>query len=223
VKLPESPHYDAVIFDFDGVLIESMPQHVRSWQAIFRPFGVELEPLEIYEREGEKASLTTRLLVERHGLRLSEAEMDELVVQKRLHYRRQAPRGLRPLARRTVEEVRASGYRTAIVTGSVLPNLEWTLTPEELRLFDVIVTSEMVAMGKPHPEPYLLAAKRLELDPTHCLVVENAPLGIHSAKAAGMRVVAVTTTLPKESLAEADHIVSDLDQLLPLPDVIEKS
>ena len=87
-------------------------------------------------------------------------------------------------------------------------------------LFATIVTGEMVKLGKPHPAPYLKAAELLKLEPEQCLVVENAPLGIKSAKAAGMFCLAITTSLPKSYLKRADIIVDRLEEIT---GVIEKS
>ena len=205
--------YKAVIFDLDGVLIDSMPHHVRAWQEVFRSFGVELPAEELRMHEGEKARITIGRLARKHGLSFDDDELEQLVEQKRQIYRRSAPRGLRPMAQQIVRLLLKRGFRLAIVTGSVRPNLEWTLSPAELALFQTIVTSEECRNGKPSAEPYLLAAERLHLQPSLCLVIENAPLGIQSAKAAGMKCVAITTTLPGEFLHEADWILPDLDSL----------
>jgi len=208
-----SDQYKAVIFDLDGVLIDSMPHHVRAWQEVFRSFAVELPADELRMHEGEKAKITIGRLARKHGLSFSDQELEDLVERKRQIYRRSAPRGLRPLAQQIIRLLQEGGFRLAIVTGSVRPNLEWTLSPAELALFQTIVTSEECHNGKPSAEPYLLASKRLDLPPSHCLVIENAPLGVQSAKAAGMKCIAITTTLPGEFLHEADWIVPDLDRI----------
>lgn len=197
----------------DGVLIDSIPHHVSSWQQIFAEYGIDI-PGEVLRRaEGEKAKLTMQRLAREHGVDWSDEQMDDLIARKRRLYRKSAPRGMRPVAKNAVQFCRDHGLKTAIVTGSIKPNLEWTLDDEERALFDLLLTSEYYNKSKPHPEPFLNAAKNLELDPSECLVVENAPLGIRSAKAAGMVCLAITTTLPQEDLQEADIIVNDLDEL----------
>lgn len=203
----------AVIFDFDGVLVDSMQHHVDAWQTVFREYGIELTPQEILEREGEKARLTTSSIARNHGIELNNDEVERLIRKKRKIYRANAKRRIRPLARVAVSECRRRGFKTAIVTGSVRDNLEWALAPEESALFDVIITADNVCHGKPHPEPYLSAAEKLGVSPQECLVIENAPLGIRSAKAAGMKCIAVTTTLSADHLCEADLILPDLDAL----------
>ncbi len=203
----------AVLFDLDGVLIDSMPHHVAAWKEVFSELGVDL-PAEILRRsEGEKAKVTIMKLAPKYGLNLSDEQFDRLLDKKRSRYRQTAPRGMRPVAKEAIETCRKIGLKTAIVTGSVRSNLEWTLSDEERAMFDIILSSEYYNKGKPHPEPYLNAAKQLGLPPEACLVMENAPLGIQSAKAAGMFCVAITTTLPASDLSDADLIVPDIDHL----------
>jgi len=205
-----------VLFDLDGVLIDSMPHHVAAWKKIFKEKGIDVDSYIFRLSEGEKAGLTIRKLAEKHGLRWSDEEFDELIERKRKLYRAQAPRGMREDAKRAVQFCRNKGLKTAIVTGSVKSNLNWTLSDEERNLFDCIVSSEDYANGKPHPEPFLSTAKKLELHPQECLVIENAPLGIKSASDAGMTCIALTSTLPADVLDNADMIIDSLDQLTDL-------
>jgi beta-phosphoglucomutase-like phosphatase (HAD superfamily) len=87
------------------------------------------------------------------------------------------------------------------------------LKPEEIALFDCIITSEEAVNSKPHPEPYLKASSGLKIAPKECLVIENAPLGIEAAKSAGMKVVAITSTLAREKLKSADWVVDSLSEI----------
>ena len=112
------------------------------------------------------------------------------------------------------------GYLLAIVTGTPMPQLKKILPAKIQFLFDTIVTGDLVKKGKPYPDPFLKAAKDLNLKPSQCLVIENAPLGIRSAKAARMFCVAITTSLPKEYLQMADVVVDKLEDITGL---IEKS
>jgi beta-phosphoglucomutase len=214
--------FSAVLFDLDGVLIDSMRFHVQAWLEVFKSCGVILDPREILLREGEKAGTTALLLAQKYGLNWTQSDLDAKVRAKREIYQRQAPRNMRPIARQLVEFCRGTGLKTAIVTGSVRANLQAVLSDQELKLFNVIVTAEEVKQGKPDPEPYLRAADLLQIPSHSCLVIENAPLGIRSAKAAGMTCVAIETTLSREDLEEADRVISDLDQLEELTDLHPK-
>jgi len=112
------------------------------------------------------------------------------------------------------------GYLLGLVTGTPKAEIEKIL-PDRIRgLFDCIIAGDQVKNGKPDPEPYLAAARGLNVAAECCLVVENAPLGIQSAQKAGMFCVALTTSLPKEYLKNADAIADRLDQI---PGIVEKS
>jgi beta-phosphoglucomutase len=213
-KIPQE--IKGILFDLDGVLIDSMPHHVSAWKEVFAEYGVDLPSIQLRRSEGEKAKLTMMRLAEEYSLNWTEELVDKLIEKKRKIYRQSAPQGMRSIARKILDLCRNSGLKTAIVTGSVRNNLEWTLSEKERSLFDFILSSEFYAIGKPHPEPYLKATKYLHLSPEQCLVIENAPLGIRSAKAAGMTCIAIMTTLPEEELREADLIIPDLELLEPL-------
>ena len=100
--------------------------------------------------------------------------------------------------------------KTAIITGANRARLDELLAGHLKGFFEIAVTSDDVTNTKPFPEPYLKGAALLKLSPADCLVIENAPLGIRSAKEAGMTVIAVRTTLPDKYLRQADYIVDDL-------------
>ncbi len=204
----------AVLFDLDGVLIDSMPYHERAWRQVLSEIGIEPPPLYIRLHEGEKAETTVHKLLKEWGRSATDAEVARLIARKRDLYRGMAPRGLIPAARQTVEKLRAARIHCSVVTGSVRANMNGVLTDEEMALFDPIISAEMYLCGKPHPEPYLKALEVLRLPAQDCLVVENAPLGIQSGKAAGIKVVALTVTLPREHLTDADVILDNHEGLL---------
>jgi len=204
----------AVLFDLDGVLIDSMPVHEQAWRQVLEEIGIRLDSLYIRLHEGEKAETTVHELLRQHGREMSEGEVAQLIERKRRLYRGAAPHGLIPEARRTVEKLRAAHIRCGIVTGSVRSNMATVLSEGEIALFDPIISAEMYNQGKPHPEPYLKALELLQLPAQECLVVENAPRGIQSARAAGIKVAALTLTLPREYLTEADVVLDRHDELL---------
>jgi beta-phosphoglucomutase len=197
----------------DGVLVDSMPAHIEAWRQVWQTLGLELPAIEIKIREGQKALVSIKEIAEKFGLKLSEAESQELLQQKRKIYSTLSPAGLKPSALELLRKLKARHLKIALVTGSVRENLEKVLTMEEIALFDYILTSEDIENGKPSPDPYLKAQKALEVSPSECLVVENAPLGIASAKSAGMKVVALTSTVSEDYLRDADWIISNLSEV----------
>jgi sugar-phosphatase len=106
--------------------------------------------------------------------------------------------------------VLATDGAKAIVTSGIRRLALARLQAARLTPPDVLITADIVRQGKPSPEPYLLAAARLGVQPADCIVFEDAPAGVQAGKAAGMRVVALTTTVPPSELASADQIVPDL-------------
>jgi HAD superfamily hydrolase (TIGR01509 family) len=110
-------------------------------------------------------------------------------------------------------ELQRLNYRLALVTGTRLEVVNKVLQMGLGGVFEIIITGEMVSNGKPDPEPYLKAVNELNVDKESCLVVENAPAGIESAKSAGLTCFAVQTSLPEEYLKSADKIFRSIDDL----------
>ncbi len=208
----------AVFFDFDGTLIDSMPAHVVAWEQILGEIGIRLDDLYFQLHEGEKAEDTIARLLEENGKHWSEEEQSQLIERKRKLYRSQAPSGLIPEAAELVRELNRRNIACDIVTGSIRSNMDAVLSQEELALFRHIYTPAEYSKGKPAPDPYATAHRMSGLTAVECLAVENAPLGVESAKAAGLRTVAITTTLPPKYLTEADHVVHNFVDILNLLD-----
>lgn len=203
----------AVLFDFDGVLVNSMPFHVRAWRAACQGFGVEIPAEHVLMREGARCVEVARELAELHKLALTRQETEDLAKKKQEIYREVVQLDLDEHVEPLLHSLANMGLRAGLVTGSPLKHVELLLPPRIRSLFDVIVTADEVRIGKPDPECYLKAARYIEVLPDSCLVIENAPLGIRAACAAGMRVVALTTTLRRSYLAQAHVVLQDLEEL----------
>lgn len=205
----------AILFDFDGVIVDSMRYHAEAWQKIFRGHGVQIEQHEILEQEGRRVEDVVATILAKHGRKANGTLSQEIGRQKRELFLNEHRDHIRPFpgAEKLVAELAQRDVRLGLVTGTYRRSLEKLLAREIRERFHVIVTAEDTKHGKPAPDPYLAAAERIDLAPADCLVVENAPLGIQSARAAGMRVVAVTTTLPPEYLHEADVVCRSFEEL----------
>jgi len=207
----------AIIFDMDGVVLDSMPTHLRTWQETLAPLGITLTADDLYPLEGVPTEPTAQRLTAKFlGQPCSAAEASRLADTKRALFREMfnptLVSGIGPL----LHDLHGRGYRLGLVTGSARRVVDESLRPTGVAgLFDSLVSGDQVAHGKPDPEPYRLAAERLGLPPGDCLVIENAPLGIQSARAAGMACVALQTTLPAEQLsaAGADLVFADAGAL----------
>lgn len=204
---------DAVIFDFDGVLVRSIELHALAYRAVLSPLDVPVSFHDIMVREGARSETIIAELATRDGIELPDEVVERLAGLKQRVFERLGEPQPYPVAGAVVEEIDGRGFPLAIVTGTRQENVS-TIAPDLVPFFDALVTQESYTRDKPHPEPYLTAAKALDVHPAACLVVENAPRGVQSARGAGMTVAAVTTTLPAEDLLEAHRVIGGLEEIL---------
>jgi beta-phosphoglucomutase len=204
VQVPDQPAR-ALLFDMDGVVVDSMPMHLQTWQQALAPLGVALTAQDLYPLEGVPTERTAQLLTERLlGEPCSQEEAHLLAERKRALFRRDFQPALLPGMGPLLHDLQGRGYRLGLVTGSARQVADQVLGSTGMAsLFETTLTGDQVAHGKPSPEPYQKAAERLGLMPEHCLAVENAPLGLQAARAAGMRCLALETTLSAEQLLAA--------------------
>lgn len=208
----------AVILDMDGVIVDSMPWHFIAWYETLIPYGIRVGAFDVYAREGERWNKTLVDFLKIGRLKATRGLLRKIFRERERIFQRYFRQTIFPGAAEFIGCLKASGYRLALVTGTPLAEVR-TILPAKIRqLFDVIVAGDQVKHGKPHPEPYLKAIRLLkgqmpDLKKKDCLVVENAPLGIRSAKAAGLYCAALTTSLPRPYLKQADLIIDDLAEL----------
>lgn len=200
----------AALFDLDGVLVDSGPYHLQSWQELFREVRQEFTEAQFRRVFGLRSEAIVRRLLGP----LPAEEVRRLAARKEELYRAaivgriQGVPGAVDLVRRLEKE----GLGLAVVTSTPRANVELILRSLGLAdAFATIVNGEDVRQGKPDPEGFLLAAQRLGVAPAGCVVLEDAPAGIRAAKAAGMRSIGVATTRPAKMLREADLVIERLD------------
>lgn len=207
--------YKAVLFDFDGVILQSMPTHSRLWLEILeKEYNLRVTARDIYLQEGRPTDDVARIIFEQYGMQISSEAAHKIAEKKQAAYFNADKPDIYPGVPEVVGFLKEKEKLTAIVTGTRRANIDRVLPPELRNQFDEFVTAERYQNGKPHPEPFLNGAKFLGVEPQACIVVENAPLGVQAAKAAGTYVIAVCTTLSPEDLHEADEIMPDFNALL---------
>lgn len=204
----------AVIFDMDGVIVDSMPYHFLAWYEALRPYGVRVSCFDVYAKEGERWSKSLKDFLKKEGIIPTKKLLSEIFSFRQKIFKKYFRRFIFKDAECVLRIMKQRGYLLALVTGTPDYEVERILPQKLYRIFDNIVAGNNVKKGKPHPEPYLKAAKMLKVNPNECVVVENAPYGIESAKRAGMYCVAVSTSLPKEFLKKADLVVSRLREIV---------
>ena len=205
--------FQALLFDMDGVITDSMPYHYEAWRRIFEQYGISVSREEILKREGERGLVTLETILSEQGREFSQDEIRKALEDKEEIFRSVAIPTLFPGAEGLIRTIRERGKRLALVTGTSGREARTNLPADLLGCFDVLVSGDMVTEGKPHPEPYRMALGLLGAGPDESLVIENAPYGIESAKRAGLRCIAVTTSLPAVYLQGADKTVRDLEEL----------
>ncbi len=197
----------AVIFDFDGVIADTMPDNFRAWQRAFETHGVDITATEFFPLEGMGKNQIAEILAKRHGLPAGIAPA--IAQEKERVYGEINAFRVYPEIPGLLSDLRNSGIALALVTGASRARLQATLPADLRTLFQSVVSSDDVRATKPDPEPFRTALANLGVAPSAALVVENAPLGITAASAAGVFCVALCTTLTAEHLQSADLVLKD--------------
>ncbi len=194
----------AVLFDMDGVLYDSMPNHAYSWYYAMAECGLNISESYAYEREGMRGVEVIKILaLEQWGKEISDDEAQKMYEVKARIFATCPEAQMMPGAKELLEKIKACGIKIVVVTGSGQKTLLDKLVRDYdgLILPDMIVSSNDVNNGKPHPEPYLKGLEKAGVNANEAVVVENAPLGVRAAHAAGITTLAVNTgPLPDEML-----------------------
>lgn len=187
--------YQALIFDLDGTLVDSMPLHLAAWEEASRQFGFHFDAGWLHSLGGVPSRKIAALIVEQQGMPLDTARVAEVKAQ---HYARMLEQA-RPFPAMLQLLKRWQGrLPMAIGTGSARSAAEAVLRNTELAGFmSAVVTADDVEEHKPNPHTFLLAARRLGVDPARCLVFEDTEIGRQAAEAAGMACVMVVEGRPQ--------------------------
>lgn len=192
----------AVLFDMDGVLCANSDYHIKAWEVYAERFGCTVDPDEFRRRLGQNNRDYMRFILNREP---TESEVLRAIDEKEALYREIyrphliLPQGLLPF----LEGLRNAGIACGVATAAPPPNVDFTLDGLGIRhFFKKIVDAHQVERAKPFPDIYLEAARQLHVAPAECLVVEDALAGIQAGNAAGMQVIAITTSYPPEILQQ---------------------
>ena len=202
---------DAIIFDMDGTMIDSMPWHAQSWVEFTRRRGMDIDVQELLARTTGRNG--TECMVELLGRPVSQDEADALTHEKETIYRELfAPRFAEVAGfRQFSAQVHSRGLKVAVGTAGDIGNVEFALGHLGNMGFmpapHAIVRGDEGLPGKPDPAIFLEAARRIAVAPEHCIVFEDAPFGIEAARRAGMRAVAICSTHTPEQLA-GPHVLA---------------
>ena len=212
----------AYFFDMDGVLFDSMPRHAIAWEEVMKQHGLPFTAYDCYLNEGRTGESVIREAFQKAlGRDATQEEVKTIYAEKSAYYHQllQTTTPTIPGVADVLQFVKEQGHQIWVVTGSGMRTLLDSLNELFPSIFqqDQMITAFDVTQGKPHPEPYLKAWERSGLPKEQCLVIENAPLGVRSGKAAGLTVYAVNTgILKREDLlqAGADMVFDSMHELL---------
>ena len=194
----------AVMFDMDGVIYNSMPNHAQSWHRAMKSIGIDMPPADAYKYEGMRGVETIQLLFkQQRGIDITEAKAAEYYKIKSDEFNKCPKAKLMPGIKELMQKMKDSGLKILVVTGSAQHTLIDKLDRELHGLIsrDLVVTALDVDHGKPNPEPYLKGLEKAGAEPWEAMVVENAPLGVRAGVAAKVFTVGVNTgPLPDRNL-----------------------
>jgi len=192
----------AVLFDMDGVLYDSMPGHASAWVEVMKRHGLSMTAEDVYLNEGRIGVDTINLIAKRAGKTYDLNERKRIYQEKTKVFMSYPPTPVMHGSPELIQKITAQGLSTMLVTGSGQASLLDRIIHDFNNIFtnDNMVTAFDVINGKPHPESYLTALKKGGLHPYEAIVIENAPLGIEAACAAGLFVIAVNTGILSDSL-----------------------
>ena len=215
----------AVIFDFDGVIVDTEPLHYKAFQRLLEPLGLGFsweEYVETYMGFDDRDAFKEAFNSKDH--QLSQAELNKLVLEKAIVFQDVILDGVvaYPGVVKLITKLHASGIPLAICSGALLSDIVPILELFHISsCFDLVVTADDVQKSKPDPESYQLTFQKLSslhtdknLTFDNTIVIEDTPAGIKSANGAGLSVIAVTNSYPKENLSAAVHIVESLESLI---------
>jgi len=207
----------AVIFDMDGVLVDTNPFHVQKWEALLAEYGIAFDRKELPRQVlGPGNDPTLRHFF---GERITAEDRQRLSEELEARFRRAFAPHARPLAgvERLIAECQDQGVLVALASAAMSKNVNFILDALKLRpYFHVVLTNDEITQSKPHPEIFLKTAQKLGLPPAACVALEDSFAGIEAAKRAGMKCVAVASTFPAPELrdrTQADLVIQTLEEL----------
>ncbi|GAG37585.1 unnamed protein product, partial [marine sediment metagenome] len=203
----------AAIWDMDGVIADTAPYHLKAWQEVLQKRDVNFTEEDFRHSFGQRNDTIIKIAL---GEEISQNEIEDIACEKEASFRRRIGQNLKPLpgVMNLVKSLKEHGFKMALASSAPMENIH--LLTKGLAIdscFHSIISDKDVTEGKPSPQAFLLAARKLGVEPRNCVVIEDAVAGVAAAKRAGMRCLAVTNTHPRESLTEADLIVDTLEEV----------
>jgi HAD superfamily hydrolase (TIGR01509 family) len=203
----------AIIFDMDGVLVDSEPVKAKVWQKVFKKYNVKNANKFFKDRIGNPGLLITEELIKLHNLRKSPSEILDEIHQDYIEYIKKYPPVPIKNSIEFLKSIDRNRYLIGLASSEYMATIVQQLHSVEIcDYFDNVFSGkEDVARDKPNPDIYIMVAKKLGLLPSECIAVEDSEVGVLSAKSAGMKVIGFKSpNSGKQDLSGADHVYRNL-------------
>ncbi len=207
------PHLEAVLWDMDGVIADTMQYHMSAWRDILQDMGITMTEEDFRPLFGQRHDRIIRHFL---GDKMTHEEIEALSDRKQALYRQRVAKDIRafPGVIDLMKALQKNGIKAALASSATKENVDVIVEGLGIaKFFQAFVNGPEVAEGKPSPLIFQLAAKKLGTQPADCVVIEDAIAGVAAAKTGGMKCIAVTNSLPRERLKDADLIVDSLEEV----------
>ena len=209
----EASSKKAVIWDMDGVIVDTAQYHLKGWQIVFRKRGVSYTEEDFRRNTGKRSDTIIKSVL---GRKIEQGEIMAIIQEKDENFRQLMGQNIRPFPGviKLITSLKKHDFKIAIASSAPMENIQ--LITQSLKIhnrFDAIISGWEVTKGKPDPQTFLLAAEKLGVEAENCIVIEDAISGVTASKRAGMCCLAVTNTTPRKDLREADLVIDTLEEI----------
>lgn len=204
----------AVLFDMDGVVVNSMPFHAKAWIGFAKQYGFKISKATVLHKFSGRVN--REILEDLFKKKLSKSELDKFITEKENYYRNIFKYKAKPILGliKFLEELKRAKIPAVLATAGPPENVDFVLRATKTKkYFRNVVNASHVLNGKPHPEIFLKAAKLAKTSPKYCVVFEDGMLGIQAARNAGMKVVGVATAHSFKELQHSDLTIKNFKNM----------
>jgi beta-phosphoglucomutase len=206
-------HNRGVIWDMDGVIADTAQAHFLSWQHVFKKEGIDFTHEDFQHMFGQRNDTIISTVLKRD---VSQEKIDKIASAKEIFFRNASSRDIKafPGVIDLFKLLENQGISSAVASSAPVDNINMIMQALDIgQYIKAVASGREVKEGKPSPQIFLLAAEKLGIIPSSCIVIEDAVAGVQGAKRAGMGCIGVTNTHPAESLSEADLVVNSLNEV----------
>ncbi len=204
--------YKAFLFDYDGTIARTMHMHFMAWRKALLNYNINIKKNDYYPLEGMNLH---EISIKLSNQKISKLMSKTIVLKKKNIFNKSVKKdNYYSNVKTLINKLLKNNYKIGLVTSSHKDQLLKSSSKQFLNLFDAIVFGDEVKRNKPYPDPFIRCSLKLKLNKKNCVAIENSPIGIESAKRAGMLCLAVCNTNKKKVLNNADFVYQDIRELL---------